>query len=316
MLAATGSMRLAGIVLFGNGCPVSGSRMRGREDAAPLVRGHHVAGAQHALLQPRALVIREEEHAVPHQRPAEVAAELVLLVGGLRLVGGLGEVVDGVHPIVAVEVVRRAAEAIGAGLGADDDGRARRPAVFGGVGTGDDLELVDRVHRRTRQLRGELLHVGREAVVGHAVEQEVVLQAAIAVHADAAGAARRSAAGLFRIAVALHARHHRQQVVPVADRQRQLVHFIRVDHGAQHRGFGAEERRDALDLHRLADRPDRERHVEARAGAQLEADGLLESLEPGGLDLHQVFARREVQNEVHTRRSTSSRSLQYPCPGS
>ena len=33
------------------------------------------------------------------------------------------------------------------------------------------------------------------------------------------------------------------------------------------------------------------------------AHRLLEALEPGGLDLHQVFARREVENEVDTRRS-------------
>jgi hypothetical protein len=97
---------------------------RGRKDAAALIRRHDVAGAQHALLEPRALVIGKEKCSVAHQRPADVAAELVLLVGGLRLVGGLGEVVDGVHRVVAVEVVGRAADAIRAGLGADDDGRA------------------------------------------------------------------------------------------------------------------------------------------------------------------------------------------------
>ena len=115
---------------------------------------------------------------------------------------------------------------VGAGLGVDDDGGARRPAVFGGVRARHHLELVDRVNRRPRDLRGQFLDVGREAVVGDAVEQEVVLQAAIAVHADAAGAARRSAARLLGVAIALHAGHQREQVVPIANRERQLRHFI------------------------------------------------------------------------------------------
>ena len=157
-------------------------------------------------------------------------------------------------------------------LGVDDDGRAGRPAVLGGVGAGHDLELVDRVHRRPRNLRRQLLHVGREAVVGHAVEQEVVLQAAIAVHADAAGAARRRAAGLLGVAVALDAGHQREQVVPVADRQRQLVHFVAVDDRAEHRGFSVlSSGVTPFDRDRLADRSDRQRHVEARTRADLEA---------------------------------------------
>ena len=188
---------------------------------------------------------------------------------------------------------------VGAGLGVDDDGRAGRPAVFGGVGARDDLELVDRVHRRPRQLRGQLLHVGREAVVGDAVEQEVVLQAAIAVHADAAGAACRGAAGLLGVAIALHAGHHRQQVVPVADRQRQLVHFVAVDHGAEHRGLGAEQRRDALDRHRLADRSRPPATCRGASARRARGSRSVRSAgSPVGFGLHQVLAGRQVHHEV------------------
>ena len=116
-------------------------------------------------------------------------------------------------------------EAVGARLGRDADRRARRPAVFGRVRAGDDLELLNRVHRRPRHLRRQLLDVLRDAVVVHAVEQEVVLQRARAVHVDAAGAAERRAAALLGVAIALHAGHEREQVVPVADRQRQVRHL-------------------------------------------------------------------------------------------
>jgi len=124
------------------------------------------------------------------------------------------------------------------------------------------------------------------------------LQAPVAVHVDAAGPARRRAARLFRVAIALHARNHREQVVPVADRQRQLGHFLAVHHRAERGRVRGDERCDALDLDRLANRPDGQRQVEARTGADHELDGLLEALEAGGLRLHQVLARHEVHGEV------------------
>ena len=116
--------------------------------------------------------------------------------------------------------------------------------------------------------------------------------------ADAAGPAGRRAASLLGVAIALDAGHHRHQVVPVAVRQRQLLHLVVVDHGAEHRGFGAEQRRDAGDRDRFADRPDRQRDVEARARSNLHRYGLLEALESGGLRLHQVLTRQHVQHQI------------------
>src|SRR3712207_8735832 len=54
---------------------------RGSEDAVSLVLGQHPAGAKHALLDTRRLEVAEEERAVAHNRPADVAAKLVLVVG-------------------------------------------------------------------------------------------------------------------------------------------------------------------------------------------------------------------------------------------
>ena len=104
------------MVLLAKFCPVSGSRIGAGEDAAALVVGHHASGAQHALLDARRLEVAEEERAVAHHRAAEVAAELILVVRRLRLIGPLGEEVVRVERVVAEEVVRRAADAVGSGL--------------------------------------------------------------------------------------------------------------------------------------------------------------------------------------------------------
>src|SRR4029453_6745343 len=91
-------------------------------------------------------------------------------------------------------------------LAGPDDGAAGSAAVFSREGTGDDLEFADRVDRGAGDLRAQLLHVRRDRVFFTAIEQEVVLQRSIAVDAHAAGAAGVRGAGLFGVAVALHAR--------------------------------------------------------------------------------------------------------------
>ena len=74
-----------------------------------------------------------------------------------------------------------------------------------------------------------------DAVVVHAVEQEVVLQGARAVDVHAARAPEGGAAALLGEAVALHAGDEREQVVPVADREGQLRHRVLLDDGPRAR---------------------------------------------------------------------------------
>ncbi len=74
---------------------------------------------------------------------------------------------------------------VGAGL---DDGvhdRAVAAAEFGAVGVGFDLEFGDGVHRRLDHIRGAVKHVAQIRIVVDAVEQEIVLQRARAVGAEA-----------------------------------------------------------------------------------------------------------------------------------
>src|SRR4029450_12717139 len=94
-----------------------------------------------------------------------------------------------------------------------------RAAVFGRERAGDDLELLYRVDRRPRHLGREFLDVLGDAVVVHAVEQEVVLQRTRSVDVDAAGAAERRAAALLGVAVAFDTGHEREQGGPVGKRQ-------------------------------------------------------------------------------------------------
>ena len=184
------------MTLPGNGWPVSGSRIVGDagEVAAALRLRQHRARVGRALLVLEPLVVAEHEQPVPHQRAADRAAELVLLQ--LRLGGR--EVVLRLEPVVAVELpgARRASSLL-PDLGDDVDDRAGVAPVLGAVGMREDLELLDRIRRRTQHEAGV-----ERVVVRRAVEQEVVRLIAHAVDVEAAGgvaeAARRGVAVLAR----------------------------------------------------------------------------------------------------------------------
>ena len=186
------------------------------EDAGAIVGRRHARQARDAARDPRPLVVGKEERLALHDGPAKISAVLILIVGRLGRVRPNRKEVAGVERIVAEVFVRGAVEIVGAGLGGDADRRTRRAPVLGRIRARDDLEFLNRIHRRPRHLGRQLLDVLRDAVVVHAVEQEVVLQRPRAVDVDAAGAAERRAATLLGVPVTLHARHERQQVVPVA----------------------------------------------------------------------------------------------------
>ena len=77
---ANGSMRSGGMVLPGNGWPVSGSRMAVEKMPGAVARGGHAGDAGDAAGDARAFVVGEEERLVLDDRAAEVGAELVLVV--------------------------------------------------------------------------------------------------------------------------------------------------------------------------------------------------------------------------------------------
>ncbi len=186
---------------------------------------------------------------------------------------------------------------VGARLGRDADRGARRAPVFRRVRARDDLELLDCVHRRARDLRRQLLHVLGDAVVVDAVEQEVVLQRTGAVDVDAAGAAERRAAALLGVAVALHARHEREQVVPVPDGERQVGHLRVRDDGAERAVVGVQQRGGLLHGDDFVQRAHLEHRVDSRAGADFERHdlGALFEARQRGFDL--IAARDQVHEE-------------------
>ena len=281
----------------------TGQRVADRrsEHAGAIVGGGHTREARHAAIDARPFHVREEEGLAFDDRSAEVAAVLVLLVRRLRGVRTLREVVDRIHRVVAEILVGGSLEVVRARLGRDADCRARGASVFRRVRARHDLELLDRVDRRPRHLRRQLLHVLRDAVVVDAVEQKVVLEGARAVDVDAAGAAERRAAALLRVAIALHAGHQRQQVVPVADREGQVRYLRLRDDRAERRVVGIQELRALDDGDRLGEIADRQLHVEPRALADFERDDLRALLETAQLDLELIASRNEVDDLISAR---------------
>ena len=143
-----------------------------------------------------AFVVEEEEELVLEDGAAEVHAELVAVEGGLLEGNDVAGVADGggleeaggVEVGVADELVDRGVELVGSACGGDVDGGAGGAAVLRALVVGDDLELRDGVGRNGDDLVVEALVALAVGVVVHAVEQEVVEHAALAVDVVGAGA--------------------------------------------------------------------------------------------------------------------------------
>ena len=85
---------------------------RARQDPLPLERGRHDGLPRHALRQPRPLAVSEKERFATHDRTAEVATKVVLLVIGF---GGMltdREEIIGVEFVVPQVLVAGAVERI------------------------------------------------------------------------------------------------------------------------------------------------------------------------------------------------------------
>jgi hypothetical protein len=99
------------------------------------------------------------------------------------------------------------------------------------------------------------------------------------VDVDAAGPAEGRATALLGVAIALDAWHQREQVVPVADRERQ-VRDLRVRHdGAEGAVVRVEQRARLLDGDDFVEGADLQGGVDARALADFERDDLRALLE-------------------------------------
>ena len=170
----------------------------------------------------QALVVPENEHFVLHNRTAKGEAELVLLVG---LLSDLVERVGGVHLLVAQEFPDVSMNLVGARL---DDGihdGAVAASELRAVRVGLNFELGDRIDGGLDDVGRTVQDVAQVGVVIDAVEQEVVLQRACAVGAEAeCGFDARSG---FR---GSHADAEQGELGVVASVQRKRVDGLAIDY--------------------------------------------------------------------------------------
>ena len=161
---------------------------KGREIAANLVRRRDRGQLRQRLANAQTLVISEKERLVLDDGTAQGESELVLFI---RLLTADVEGVDCVEFFVAQELPHVAMDLIGARL----DDRVHDGAVtaseFGAVGIGLDLELGDGVHRGLNHIGRPVEHVAQIRIVVDTVEQEIILQSARAIGAEAGAWFRR-----------------------------------------------------------------------------------------------------------------------------
>ena len=191
-----------------------------------LRRRRHLPHARHAFAIAQAFVVGEPERAVPDERSANRRAELIALPFGLGRAQRVREEVVGVERIVAEEFVGAAAHAVGARLDRRVDHRARAAAELRGIGVGLNLELLQRLDRRLHELHVFAAERVRIGDVVDAVEQEHVVERAVAVDVERALEvhARQPRRGRQ------HARREQRELVVVAAVQRQIDDLLLIDH--------------------------------------------------------------------------------------
>ena len=246
---------------------------------------------------PEALVRREEEEAIPHDRPAEAVAELLLRELGH---GGLEHVL-GREVLVLVVERRAAAERVGAALRDDLNLGAAVAAVHGREVVRHDADFLNRLGVRRQ--------VG-DAAAGHAVgarvvEGERVGLVALAARVDArrrfarervVAVATRTEGG--RHALAGHARLQRDQVVEVPAVERHLLQLRAVDAPGDAALGGFDQRRGPGHGHALGHAGHFENEVAARGFADADAHLVHAFLEPVEFDLDSVGPDGEADDGI------------------
>ena len=147
---------------------------RSLKSPAPFSVGGNGGDKRIALAQARSFVVSKDESAVLPDGTAQKRSELVALEGLLALV----EIVDRVQLVVANELIRSAMNLVGSGFQDDVDGGATA-AEFGAHGIFFSAKLLDGVGRRQDDHSTQ-----SEFVVIYAVQQEIVVGYAQAVHRD------------------------------------------------------------------------------------------------------------------------------------
>ncbi len=239
------------------------------------------------LADRRPLVAAEEEQPVPHDRPAERAAELVADQAIVLALAGRGidrgKRILRIESLVAHELEGIAVQVVRPGLRHGIDRRARVHAVLRAQPAGRDAEFLQRVGKRHRQV-GVVVDVVVHGAVQRVGDAEV--QAPGHGDVDAAGH------GPVRRGAGLHgrAREH-DQVGDLAPLQRQFHDALVFNYVADAGAANVDNRRRGLNRDRLLEVADRQRSVDRRRGADLEDDPRLhvgaESLErppPAGTD--------------------------------
>ena len=269
---------------------VAGRRRERGEVASQHRRGRRVADDRRRVaLFDAALVAAEHEHLVLDDRRAERAAELIAaeIVFLRREVVALDEVV------VAVELERVAVNLVRSGLGHQVDRGGGVITVARRQRAGLDLELLQRIGERRRQVQAVERIVVRAAV--HDVGDAVGLAAG---HRDRHG--RKILVGV-EVAGRRGGREagEEDQLGRLPAVERQLHDALVVDHLADAGVLGFDQRRVRGHRDLLADRADRERHVDLGVRSDLQHDAVahvgVESLQH---DLQLIGTDRQVRQRV------------------
>ena len=177
-------------------------------------------------------------------------------------------------------------------------------AVIGRRVADDDVELLHRVGRRC---------VGNVVVIGlvdvHAVEDEVVVLLARAVHVGATGAECSLRRLESKDVGTQHARRQQRQLVDVARSQRQSRSCVSVDQRAHFSGASLQQRRSIADSDRLVHHADLQLKVDASNLIEHEGERIADRCaETFCFNLQLDFANRDGGEFVEA----SSRGLRGP----
>ena len=263
-----------------------------REVAAAHRHRRDGAAQQNAFLVAVALVAREEEQPVTLDGAAQRAAEVVLFERRLLQPGPLAEERVGVELLVAVELEDAAAEGVGAGARGHVDHAAGEAAELGAGAVGLDAELFDRVGTRRQD---DDVAVGR-VLHRHAVEERRTLIRRAAANLIVASG-EDVLAGQTALGAALRddRRRQRDEIEHVAAVERKLLHRPAANRRGHRRALRLQQRRLAGHGQRFGDTPEREAHLDARRGLDVDLDTLAHpTLEARQLDFEPVRARHQV----------------------
>src|ERR1700686_1393980 len=152
------------------------------EVSANLVRRWNRGELRQPLSNAQAFVVSEKEGFVLDDGPTQSKSKLILFV---RLLTEDVEGVGSVNLFVPQKLEHVAVDLVGPGFDGGVHDGAVAAAEFGAVGIGLDLKLGDGVHGRLHHVGGAVENIAQVRIVVDAVEQEVILQSAGAVGAEA-----------------------------------------------------------------------------------------------------------------------------------